>query len=214
MRSTFSGFVNHIAWIGTDYLFFTIQAADYGELPEVKSKFFAKIALPEVNPVLLSLLTFQEDVVDEDERNVSMSVSTCFNFMAWAVTDLIVDAVIPFIEAYIKSPDWHQREAGVMAFGSIHRANLFVGSAPPPIAMGQPPSTSSVGQSLGQSPQQMQQMQQQDPGPRSTSQAGYPGIGTMSLAASAPSPACGTSPGHRIGLGTVQLYGKASQSIW
>ncbi|KAI6152985.1 hypothetical protein EDD17DRAFT_1513114 [Pisolithus thermaeus] len=112
--------------------------------------------------------------------------------MAWAVTDLIVDAVIPFIEAYIKSPDWHQREA-----------------APPPIAMGQPPSTSSVGQSLGQSPQQMQQMQQQDPGPRSTSQAGYPGIGTMSLAASAPSPACGTSPGHRIGLGTVQLYGKA-----
>ncbi|KAI5990501.1 hypothetical protein EDD15DRAFT_2452693 [Pisolithus albus] len=74
------------------------------------------------------------------------------------------------------------------------RANSFVGSAPPPIAMGQPPSASGVGQSLGQSPQQMQQ---QDPGPRSTSRAGYPGIGTTSLAASAPSPA----------------HGKASQSI-
>ncbi|KAI5990979.1 hypothetical protein EDD15DRAFT_2450643 [Pisolithus albus] len=90
------------------------------------------------------------------------------------------------------------------------RANSFVGSAPPPVAMGQPPSASSVGQSLGQSPQQMQQ---QDPGPRSTSRAGYPGIGTTSLAASAPSPACGTSPGRGIGLGGVQLYGKASQSV-
>ncbi|KIK12590.1 hypothetical protein PISMIDRAFT_647578 [Pisolithus microcarpus 441] len=95
------------------------EAADYGELPKIKSKFFAKIALPEVIPILLSLLTFQEDIVNEDEWNVSMSVSTCFNFMAWAVTDLIVDAVIPFIEAYIKSPDWHQREAGMMAFGSV-----------------------------------------------------------------------------------------------
>ncbi|KAI6002014.1 hypothetical protein EDD15DRAFT_2473073 [Pisolithus albus] len=86
------------------------------------------------------------------------------------------------------------------------RANSFVGSAPPPVAMGQPPSASGVGQSLGQSPQQMQQ---QDPGPRSTSRAGYPGIGTTSLAASAPSPARGTSPGRGIGLGGVQLYGKA-----
>ncbi|KAI6005567.1 armadillo-type protein [Pisolithus albus] len=91
------------------------EAADYGEPPEAESKFFAKIALPEVIPVLLSLLTFQEDVVDEDERNVSMSISTCFNFIARAVTDPIVDAVIPFIEAYIKSPDRHQWEAAVMA---------------------------------------------------------------------------------------------------
>ncbi|KAI5981781.1 armadillo-type protein [Pisolithus albus] len=90
-------------------------AADYGEPPEAESKFFAKIAFPEVIPVLLSLLTFQEDVVDEDERNVSMSISTCFNFIARAVTDPIVDAVIPFIEAYIKSPDRHQWEAAVMA---------------------------------------------------------------------------------------------------
>ncbi|KAI6010094.1 hypothetical protein PISMIDRAFT_25640 [Pisolithus microcarpus 441] len=62
---------------------------------------------------------------------------------------------------------------------------------------------------LGQSPQQMQQMQRQDLGPRSTSRAGYPGIGMMSLAASAPLPAHGMSPGGGIGLGAVQLYGKA-----
>ncbi|KAI5985676.1 armadillo-type protein [Pisolithus marmoratus] len=95
------------------------KATDYGELPENKSKHFTKIALPEVIPVLLSLLTLQEEVVDEGERNISMSVGTCFNFMAQAVTDAIVDAVIPFIEAHIKSPDGHQREAAMMAFGSI-----------------------------------------------------------------------------------------------
>ncbi|KAI6112649.1 armadillo-type protein [Pisolithus sp. B1] len=92
-----------------------LVAADYGEPPEIKSKFFAKIALPEVNPVLLSLLTLREEIVDENEWNMTMSFGTYFNFIAWAVTDPIVDAVIPFIEAYIKSPNWHQWEAAMMA---------------------------------------------------------------------------------------------------
>ncbi|KAI6112678.1 armadillo-type protein [Pisolithus sp. B1] len=92
-----------------------LVAADYGEPPEIESKFFAKIALPEVNPVLLSLLTLREEIVDENERNMTMSFGTYFNFIAWAVTDPIVDAVIPFIEAYIMSPDRHQWEAAVMA---------------------------------------------------------------------------------------------------
>ncbi|KAF8548410.1 ARM repeat-containing protein [Imleria badia] len=95
------------------------EAADYGEPPEVESKFFAKIALPEVIPVLLSLLTHQEEDADEDEWNISMSGGTCLSFMAQAVADSIVPAVIPFIEAHIKSQDWHQREAAVMTFGSI-----------------------------------------------------------------------------------------------
>jgi importin subunit beta-1 len=34
-------------------------------------------------------------------------------------TDAIVPIVIPFIEANIKQSDWRQREAAVMAFGSI-----------------------------------------------------------------------------------------------
>ncbi|KAI6103705.1 armadillo-type protein [Pisolithus croceorrhizus] len=92
-----------------------LVAADYGEPPEIESKFFAKIALPEVNPILLSLLTLQEEIVDENERNMTMSFGTYFNFIAWAVTDPIVDTVVPFIKAYIKSPDRHQWEAAVMA---------------------------------------------------------------------------------------------------
>ena len=95
------------------------QATEYGEVPETESKFFAKIALPEVLPVLLQLLTRQEEDADEDEWNVSMAAGTCLGLLAQAVTDNIVPAVIPFIEANIRAQDWHQREAAVMAFGSI-----------------------------------------------------------------------------------------------
>lgn len=48
-----------------------------------------------------------------------MSAGTCLSFMAQAVADPIVGAVIPFIEAHIKAEDWHKREAAVMTFGSI-----------------------------------------------------------------------------------------------
>lgn len=48
-----------------------------------------------------------------------MAAGTCLSLMAGAVMDAIVPHVIPFIEAHIKSQDWHFREAAVMAFGSI-----------------------------------------------------------------------------------------------
>ena len=82
-------------------------------------RYFAKIALPEVVPVLLQLLTRQDEDAEEGEWNVSMAAGTCLAFLAQAVHDPIVPAVIPFIEANIKQENWHQREAAVMAFGSI-----------------------------------------------------------------------------------------------
>jgi importin subunit beta-1 len=98
---------------------FFFQAAEYGEQPETESKYFAKIALPEIVPVLLLLLTKQVEDADEDEWNVSMAAATCLSLLAAAVQDAIVPTVIPFIEAHIKSEDWHNREAAVMTFGSI-----------------------------------------------------------------------------------------------
>ncbi|KAF8513401.1 armadillo-type protein [Gautieria morchelliformis] len=95
------------------------EAQEYGEAPEHESKNFAKTALPEIIPVLLTLLTHQEEDADEDEWNVSMAAGTCLSLLAQAVADTIVPAVIPFIEANIKAQDWHQREAAVMTFGSI-----------------------------------------------------------------------------------------------
>ncbi|KAF8316436.1 ARM repeat-containing protein [Clavulina sp. PMI_390] len=95
------------------------EAFDYGETPERESREFAKVALPEILPVLLQLLTKQEEDSDEDEWDVSMAAGTCLSLLALAVNDSIVQAVIPFIEANIVNQDWHFREAAVMAFGSI-----------------------------------------------------------------------------------------------
>lgn len=65
------------------------------------------------------LLTKQAEDADEDEWNVSMAAGTCLSLLAGAVQDSIVPTVIPFIEAHIKSDDWHHREAAIMSFGSI-----------------------------------------------------------------------------------------------
>lgn len=98
---------------------FSQQAAEYGEQPETESKNFAKIALPEIIPVLLSLLTRQDEDAEDDEWNVSMAAGTCLALLAQTVADAIVPAVIPFIEGNIKAADWHHREAAIMTFGSI-----------------------------------------------------------------------------------------------
>ena len=68
--------------------------------------------------MLLVLMTRQEED-DEDEWNINMAASYCLGVLAQAVQDTIVPAVIPFIEAHIRSTDWHHREAAVMAFSCI-----------------------------------------------------------------------------------------------
>lgn len=95
------------------------EAADFSEAPERESSHFARVALPEILPVLLQLLTKQEEDGDDDEWNVSMAAGTCLALLAQCVGDSIVTSIIPFVEGNIKSEDWRYREAAVMAFGSI-----------------------------------------------------------------------------------------------
>ena len=104
--------------LGTSF-HISIQASEYGETPELESKNFAKVALPELVPVLLALMTRQEEDADEDEWNISMSSSYCLGALAQSVQDPIVAAVMPFIESNIRNEDWHFREAAVMAFSCI-----------------------------------------------------------------------------------------------
>jgi len=86
------------------------------------------------------------------------------------------------------------------------RANSIVGQPP----LNPPPSSSTLaliaggGQGLIHSP-----IQQQEPGTRPTSHAGYPGIGTTLLIGCAPSPVCPTS----TGAGAMQLYNRAGPVI-
>ncbi|GAA5883022.1 hypothetical protein JCM1840_004096 [Sporobolomyces johnsonii] len=95
------------------------EAAEYSEAPERESAHFARVALPEILPVLLLLLTKQDEDATDDEWNVSMAAGTCLALLAQCVGDGIVSPIIPFVESNIKNPDWRYREAAVMAFGSI-----------------------------------------------------------------------------------------------
>ncbi|CAG8581119.1 5197_t:CDS:10, partial [Scutellospora calospora] len=95
------------------------EAQETGEQPDRLSHNFAKAALPEILPVLLWLLTKQEEEADEDDWNVSMAAGTCLALLAQCVEDAVVAPVIPFVENHIRNNDWRFREAAVMAFGSI-----------------------------------------------------------------------------------------------
>ena len=89
------------------------------EEPERQSQHFARIGLRDALPVLLELLMKQDEDATEDEWNVAMAAGTCLALFAQAVGDAIVTPIIPYIEANIRSADWHHREAAVLAFGSI-----------------------------------------------------------------------------------------------
>ena len=91
----------------------------YGESPVIESRNFAKMALQEILPVLLDLLSQQEEDEDEDEWTRSMASASCLELLARDVGDTIVQPVVPFVEAGIRRPEWQHREAAIMAFGSI-----------------------------------------------------------------------------------------------
>ncbi|OBZ82225.1 Importin subunit beta-1 [Choanephora cucurbitarum] len=95
------------------------EAQEVGEAPERLSHHFAELALNDIVPVLLWILTKQEEDYDEDEWTVSMAAATCLSLLAQCVGNAVIQPVVPFIEANIQNENWRHREAAVMAFGSI-----------------------------------------------------------------------------------------------
>ena len=95
------------------------EALEFNEEPTHVSYHFAQIALPEIAPVLMELLTVQDEDSDEDEWDTAKAAGTCLGLLAQVVGDQIVSLAVPFIEGNIKSPDWRRRDAALMCFGSI-----------------------------------------------------------------------------------------------
>eukprot|EP01112_Ceratiomyxa_fruticulosa_P013181 TRINITY_DN3691_c0_g1_i3.p1 TRINITY_DN3691_c0_g1~~TRINITY_DN3691_c0_g1_i3.p1 ORF type:complete len:854 (-),score=220.38 TRINITY_DN3691_c0_g1_i3:421-2982(-) len=101
------------------YLLEEIQEAmEQGQTPPVCHQFI-KGALVFLVPLVLETLTKQEEGADEDTWNVAMAGATCLGLIANVVKDDIVNVVIPFVQENITKPAWRQREAALMAFGSI-----------------------------------------------------------------------------------------------
>lgn len=90
-----------------------------GNIDDLVSYNFALIAIGEVLPVLLNLLTRQNEDFEDDDWTVSMAAAACLQLFAQDTTNYVVQPTLQFVEANISSPNWRQREAAVMAFGSI-----------------------------------------------------------------------------------------------
>ncbi|KAK1826684.1 hypothetical protein QBC39DRAFT_14160 [Podospora conica] len=80
---------------------------------------FSRVATNEVVPVLLGLLTKQDEDAADDEYNISRAAYQCLQLYAQAVGGAIIPPVIQFVEANLHSEDWHARDAAVSAFGAI-----------------------------------------------------------------------------------------------
>lgn len=81
---------------------------------------FAEHALDQVLPTIFSLLPKQEDTDDDDDDwNISMAAGACLKLYAQNVGIKVVPFAIKFVDLNLQSQKWNEREAAVMAFGSI-----------------------------------------------------------------------------------------------
>jgi len=80
---------------------------------------FAGIATREVVPVLLELLTHQEEDAADDEYNTARAAYQCLWLYAQCVGGMIISDVLQFVETNIRGEDWRKRDAAVSAFGAI-----------------------------------------------------------------------------------------------
>ncbi|KAG0655239.1 karyopherin beta [Maudiozyma exigua] len=94
------------------------ERAQFPETP-LQSYNFALSSLKDVVPNLLKLLTRQNEDAEDDDWNVAMSAGACLQLYAQNCGDSILAPVLEFVEQNITSENWRNREAAVMAFGSI-----------------------------------------------------------------------------------------------
>jgi importin subunit beta-1 len=76
-------------------------------------------AVPHLVPVLLSVLTKQSDDPEEDEYTLALASATCIGLCSQVAKDGIVAPVLPFVQKYVNSGEWREREAAILAFGCI-----------------------------------------------------------------------------------------------
>lgn len=81
--------------------------------------FYVQAVLATLIPILTETLKQQDEDQDEDSWNLSMAAATCLALVAQVVGDACVDPTMAFITQNIDSTDWRQKEAAIMAFGSI-----------------------------------------------------------------------------------------------
>jgi len=86
---------------------------------EENFNYMAKAAQHLLPTLLLTLEKQAEDAEDSDEWTLALAAAMCIQNIARTVEDDVMPHVLPYVEANAASPDWHKREAAIMAFGQI-----------------------------------------------------------------------------------------------
>lgn len=76
-------------------------------------------AVASLVPILTETLCRQSSEEDDDTWNLAMAAGTCLGLVAQVVGDKCVDIVLNFVSANFQQQDWKNREAAVLAYGSI-----------------------------------------------------------------------------------------------
>lgn len=95
--------------------------AERGEQPppEVQNYNFALFATKDVLPVLLKLLKKQNEDPEDDDWSVAMAAGSCLQLFATTTGMYVVNPTLQFFAENIGLTEWRDREAAIMAFGSI-----------------------------------------------------------------------------------------------
>jgi len=98
-----------------------LDAQERNVAPERECVRYVHAALEHLIPLLVEILTRQDEDADaeEDTWNLSMAGATCLSLVANTVEDAVVTCVMPFVQTNIRNENWRYREASIMAFGSI-----------------------------------------------------------------------------------------------
>ena len=80
---------------------------------------FSRVAAREVVPVLLELLTQQDEDAGDEDYNISRAAYQCLQLFAQTVGGDLIQIVLGFVEQNLRHDDWHRRDAAVSAFGAI-----------------------------------------------------------------------------------------------
>ena len=64
-------------------------------------------------------MTRQDEDAGDEDYNISRAAYQCLQLFSTVVGNEIVPVVLTFVEANLRSQDWHKRDAAVSAFGAI-----------------------------------------------------------------------------------------------
>ncbi|EPB71294.1 HEAT repeat protein [Ancylostoma ceylanicum] len=81
------------------------EAAENNRVPEQVSRHYAKGAVPHICPIMLEILTHQDENDDDDDWTPSKAAGVCIMLMAQCVGDTILDPVMPFLK-HFSSTNW------------------------------------------------------------------------------------------------------------